>query len=72
MKVKVTKDTANNGRGYLTVGKIYELDRFNDRGEGYAKFGGFYGDHGVWVYECFDSPNHGYEYELIYEEELNV
>lgn len=67
--VKVTKDTHHNGKGYLTVGKIYKSENYNKID---SEFAGFYCDYGDYIYENLTNPNHGYEYEVIKQEEPKV
>lgn len=66
--VKVTKDTRHFGEGYLTVGKVYELDGISDySGTGGSIYGYITDDGGRLIYENFLKSNHGYEYEFVEE-----
>jgi len=64
-KVRVTEDTKWGGTGYLTEGKIYEVE--------WDKDGVFFSliedDDGDALLEHFSSPDHGYVYEVVTEED---
>jgi len=67
-KVRVVKDTTWDGEGYLTVGKIYDVM--------WRIPGGFFtllgDDYGRQILDNFNRPNHGYEYEVVTEDDEKI
>lgn len=66
-KVRVTEDAYWEGKGFLTLGKIYEVTNFQRNSNSYSYYGGITTDNGEYIYENFTEPAYGYKYEILHE-----